>query len=421
MPTGPIVLFDKSFLQSLSEDEAVWLDHFFLSNICPLFYVETLADLAKESAAGRPPEAFVSSIANKTPELQGSPCVHHAQLCEASLFGYQVPLEGRIPLAGGRPVRIAGRSGVVFVPSPEAEAFNRWQHGRFQAIERDLASDWRAALSKTNLRNSIAKLEAMGCPTDPCKTLEIAAERARAAVDDASNGHLKISFLCGFLGLNSKQTEAALSLWRKSGCKPLRVHAPYAAHVLEVEIFFQYALRSSLISAERPSNRIDIAYLFYLPFAHFLVSSDKLHRSCTEAVAGKDRFVWGPDLKRDLQAINQHYAGATQEEREKGLYTLARYPPETADSLVLALWDRFIPRWRAIAQAPITIPPSSRASSTLVEELKSLAQAPTAIGRDAEEIMMDPSSVTIERNVRAQRGSWWQLPKEVVEKSRDGK
>lgn len=29
---GPIVLFDKSFLQALSVDEAVWFDHFFLAN-----------------------------------------------------------------------------------------------------------------------------------------------------------------------------------------------------------------------------------------------------------------------------------------------------------------------------------------------------------------------------------------------------
>ena len=33
----PITLFDKSFLQSLSVDEAVLFDNFFMSIICPLF------------------------------------------------------------------------------------------------------------------------------------------------------------------------------------------------------------------------------------------------------------------------------------------------------------------------------------------------------------------------------------------------
>ena len=44
---GPITLFDKSFLQSLKIDESVWFDHFFLTNVCPLFYGETLGGLGE--------------------------------------------------------------------------------------------------------------------------------------------------------------------------------------------------------------------------------------------------------------------------------------------------------------------------------------------------------------------------------------
>lgn len=44
---GPIFLFDKSFLQSLSVDESVWFNNFFICNVCPIFYCETLADLGK--------------------------------------------------------------------------------------------------------------------------------------------------------------------------------------------------------------------------------------------------------------------------------------------------------------------------------------------------------------------------------------
>jgi hypothetical protein len=48
---GPSIIFDKSALQSLSVDESVWLDRFFMGNITPLFYVETLADLEKKVRA----------------------------------------------------------------------------------------------------------------------------------------------------------------------------------------------------------------------------------------------------------------------------------------------------------------------------------------------------------------------------------
>jgi hypothetical protein len=44
-------LFDKSFLQSLSVDDSVWFDQHFMPVVCPVFYVETLADLAKQPNA----------------------------------------------------------------------------------------------------------------------------------------------------------------------------------------------------------------------------------------------------------------------------------------------------------------------------------------------------------------------------------
>ena len=73
---GPTILFDKSFLQSLSLDESVLFDHFFIPVICPLFYVETLADLEKAVRQGRTPEEEVGIIAQKTPEVHGTPCAH---------------------------------------------------------------------------------------------------------------------------------------------------------------------------------------------------------------------------------------------------------------------------------------------------------------------------------------------------------
>ena len=65
---GPTILFDKSFLQSLSLDEAVIFDHFFIALICPMFYVETLADLGKSVRPGRTPEDEVRIIAGSAPK-----------------------------------------------------------------------------------------------------------------------------------------------------------------------------------------------------------------------------------------------------------------------------------------------------------------------------------------------------------------
>jgi hypothetical protein len=125
--TGPITLFDKSFLQSLSQDESVWFDHFFYTVICPVFYIETLADLAKAPKDDRTAEAEVRIIASKFPEMSGTPCVNHAELCVSELLGASLPMDGRIPRPGGRRVKGGNRSGVVYESSAEEAAFHRWQ------------------------------------------------------------------------------------------------------------------------------------------------------------------------------------------------------------------------------------------------------------------------------------------------------
>jgi len=51
MADGPVLIFDKSSLESLNLDEAVLLDNFYRSNVTPLFFVECLADLEKSIAA----------------------------------------------------------------------------------------------------------------------------------------------------------------------------------------------------------------------------------------------------------------------------------------------------------------------------------------------------------------------------------
>jgi hypothetical protein len=77
---GPITLFDKSFIQSLSLDESVWFDHFTISNVCPVFFTETLADLAKRARPGKSQEDEVRIIARKFPDMNSAPSAHHADL-----------------------------------------------------------------------------------------------------------------------------------------------------------------------------------------------------------------------------------------------------------------------------------------------------------------------------------------------------
>ena len=408
---GPITLFDKSFLQSLSLDESVWFDHFFYPVISPLFYVETLADLEKAVRQGRTPEQEVGIIAAKTPEMHGGPCVHHGSLCLENLMGRVIPMNGRIPVAGGRPVRADGDSGVVYEASPEVEAFSRWQKGKFLDVEHQFAKTWRASLSALDLLAVAAGIRAMGIDAKTCKSLDQAKRMADTIVSakDKPLDRMKLAFL--FLDIPRQFEHPILEQWRVAGYPPLSVYAPFVAHVLTVEIFFQIALAADLISTERPSNRVDVAYLFYLPFCMIFVSFDKLHRRCAPLFLRPDQdFVWGENLKADLNQLNEYYSKLPESEKETGIMRFASTPPETNDHLVTQLWDRHLRPWRGKS---LDLPRTPEKEKEMVDWFKRFSKAPTL---PPEEVDFDPEdarTLSIHRLIGRRRGSWWQIPKDL--------
>ena len=318
---GPITLFDKSFLQSLSVDESVWFDHFFLVNVCPLFYGETLADLDKTVREGRTPEEEVGIIADKFPEMHGMPCGYHRTLCIWELLGYPVPMTGQVPLVGGRRVKSEGGRAAVFEPSQETDAFARWQRREFLEIEHQYARAWRSNAAILDVSESSATIEALGV-LERCSDLAQARLSAANLVHNQKEPFEWLSIVLTSLEIPEGLSQQTLRRWISSGKHPLGEFAPYTAYVLEVEVFFQIALASKLISSERASNRIDIAYLFYLPFCMMFVSNDRLHRRCAPLfLRPNQEFVWGPDVKANLGQINEHFPQTPQEhKRPRGVF-----------------------------------------------------------------------------------------------------
>ncbi len=414
---GPTTLFDKSFLQSLSVDEAVLFDHFTIPAICPLFYVETLADLEKAVRQGRTPEQEVGIIASKAPEMSSAPVVHRIQLAIQNLLGGRVPMTGQIPMAGGKVIKVEGKTGVIHRNMPEAEAFTRWQAGDFLQVERQFAKAWRDSLNSLDLMTVASAMRAMGIDSQTCKSLGEAKSIATALVNRAEGVPDQIKFALILFGASSPPLEQQImERWRRSGCPSLVAFAPYAAYVMATELFFQIALGSHLISAERCSNRIDVAYLAYLPFCMVFVSSDKLHRRCAEHFLRPNQsFVWGLDLKADFQRLCKYYAGFPDAEKEKGLDGFARYPPREGDYLVAKMWDSHLPAWREERQ-PNVIPhqtPRANQDAELIKQIKNFEEArPLA----ASEIDFDPADVDmfgLHRRINKQKGSWFQLPKDL--------
>ncbi len=409
---GPIALFDKSFVQSLNVDESVWFDHFFMTVISPMFYVETLADLAKECKPGRPSsDDIVKNISTKTPQLHSNPCAFHASLVIGNLLGNELPMNGRIPLVGGKPYRNGDKLGVSYKDAPEADAFNRWSKGNFYEVEKEFASKWREIVQNSNFEFSETELLSMGVPVKNVKTLE---EIRKIVSDIVENVSMTGGIIQTVLKIfNSTQLIVPIiRRWQSLGGPPIKKFAPYASFFYEVEMFFLIAVNKGIISADRKSNKIDISYLYYLPFCMIFISTDKLHQRCAPFFLREDQeFIWGNNMKEALTKTNEYFLTFPVELREKGLSAIAPAPPVCFESEITRVYDIYCRKeWRRKLTA--VTPPKGVKDRNIVEEVNRQLKLPEISQEEADQLG-EPKGIIIERNVSQGRGHWYQVPKGI--------
>ena len=320
-------------------------------------------------------------------------------------------MTGQIIMPGGRRVKESGKRGVVFQQSPEAEAFFRWQEGKFLEIERLYAKTWRKGLANLDLDEVAKAFRAIGISGMSCKGFPEAKVIAEGIVNSTGNPFELIRLALLFLNIPRTYHKEILRRWGNASYAPLSSYAPYAAYVLTIEVFFQIAVAAHLISSKRPSNRVDIAYLFYLPFCMVFISSDKLHRQCAPLFLRSDQqFVWGIDLKEDLKKLNDHYSQLSEAIKSKGIMSFADQLPREGEYLVASLWDRYLPRWRERREEPVPRDPVG--NKKIVEEITRMTEAPPLRPEEVDFDSRNAGYLSIKRLVRKKKGSWWQLPKD---------
>jgi hypothetical protein len=298
----------------------------------------------------------------------------------------------------------------VYDSPPEAAALGRWQEHEFLDVERRFAKAWRDALSGIDL-DSLFRLgrdiiKRVGRPKDL-----LAAKVAAAELVRKPGSRYVAESLAGYkpddLG------RAVLERWRANGSPPITDFAPYTAHLLLVDLFFCIGLGADLIGRERPSNKIDIAYLYYLPFCMAFTSRDKLHERTVPLFLENDQvFIRGDDLKSDLAKLDAHYSQLSDEEKLKGVMSFAHYPPVDGDFLTSKLWDQLMrPEWRDWAQKQPELR-SKEDDAKIVAEINELADAPRLNIEDLGEYE-EPEAVVVQRKVPLYRGKWRMVPPEV--------
>jgi hypothetical protein len=418
---GPSIIFDKSTLQSLSVDEAVWLDHFFLSNITPLFFVETLADLEKQIRGGRTPEQVVGNLAEKTPVHHGGASMFHAAICLAELIGRAIPLDGRIVVGNPKEIRAGTQKAVFFEEAPEVRALRRWEQGEFLTVERMFAKGWRTMLTATDLRAQALNVKTLSGGRHRARDFAEAKSWVDRAFELDGQRYYALKSALDLLQLSDSFCRRIVARWKREGMPKLSSFAPYTAHVLGVELFFQIALGSDLISPDRPSNRTDITYLHYLPFCIVFTSNDRLHeRTAPLFLRPEQTFVKGTELKADFARLDAYYAALPEKERSQGVWRFAKHPPIEGDFLTTRLWDSLGRKWRQRVIEPEARTPEQ--DEMIMQRLRPLLDAKREAVSDSSIDLEQMDQLIIERRVPISRGKWRILPPGVEAiKGKDGR
>lgn len=416
MPAGPMAIFDKSFLESLNPDEAVWFDNFFLTSITPLFFVETLADLEKQVRKGRTPEQIVGSLAYKTPDLQSNVNPHHSSILWAELNGEKITMDGRILRSGGQVVELNGKQGVIYEMSKEEEAFNRWQRGEFLDLERQIAKIWRRDVSNVDHSKTYELFKGFYGSIRRPRTLADAKHLADTLIDLIEEEQ-SIRFGLSLLSVPPNFHDFVIQRWAAAGKPSIGEFAPYFRHMFSVDLFFHLSIAADLISRVRPAgkadNKIDIAYLYYLPFCMVFVSGDKLHERVVPHFLREDQtFVKGPELKADLKKIDEHFDKLPDDVKAKGIFNFAKYPPEEVCPLLVHLWDKHLPLWRQQKAEQKETPPELQ--KALVEMINKTQRESKPVNHAQHPSIEDVDYVHISRQIYPKKGKWMRVPQEAL-------
>jgi hypothetical protein len=194
-----------------------------------------------------------------------------------------------------------------------------------------------------------------------------------------------------------------------------------------VDLFFYLCLDAGLISAQRPSNRVDVAYLYYLPFCMVFTSGDNLHRRITPFFLRNDQmFLWAPDLKADLGRLDAYYDTLPETVKAQGIGWFAPRPPLDGDYLTTKLWDKFLkPTWREPAR-PETQSESENRTAKVQALGKAISDLKTSEGESSQSmssVEKDSAAlknIVLQRGVHGRRGKWQIFPSGLKHKGPTG-
>jgi len=334
---GPILLCDKSAVQGLSGAELNMLRRNYSLMIPPVLLMEILADLRKADDV-ETGQAEVQRLANKLVPACSYVNVGFREIVIGELHGYKMPSDGRPVLRKGKSVTSGGQTGMILEQSPEDEALLRWQRGSFLDAEKLLATEWRRISQAIDLEGVQRVLRDHYSRHTKLRSFAEVATLVGELLQSAPPRKLVSWFLTDSEILANK-FEEPLSKIESNGTFKLNAELPYTSRCLRVALIFHFGLAFGLVST-RSTNRIDLEYLYYLPFCMVFSSGDFLHRDLVQFISKDQIFIPRDVFKADLKGLAMWWTSLTAKEQEEERHRIG--PPEFEVSVTHQAWKKFM-------------------------------------------------------------------------------
>ena len=324
---GPHLFLDKSILHSLSDEETLCLNNYYLVVYAPVQFVDIL--LQKE-------EDGIAEIAQNIQPTDPCYTMHYRISAALNLLDRNYP-DRRPSLIDAK---LSGKKELPFAPHPEKEVLRCWKTGEYAAAKQVLSERCRSSVRSIDL-DKLRKDYNF-----PSVTSFAELKSATLAFCDSTDPQQQaanLEFLLDEADLMNI-AEPIRERWFECGKPSLKEFAPYAYYCLTVFTAFYTAIANGLIGT--PTNRVALEYLLYLPFCQVFCSDDTFHKQFVPLFLGDIRkqqdFVDSAELKQDLNNY-AYWQSVSDVERKAYQEKYAYYPPMLSDSITLQLWEKYMP------------------------------------------------------------------------------
>lgn len=333
------IIIDKSTFQSLSFLELHKLTSYYKHNITPVLVMEVLGDLKKEIKEEQvPSELRVKDFAKKLFPTQTVVNTQYQKLIAGELLGIPVNTDGRPSLDAEKAIQSSdGREGVIISETREEKAIYQWKDGHFTEADHELSALWRSKTTQHDLLTNMQTLIKQANGELKLKSMDELSKFVETELTEQDKQDRLLAYLIDNYITDQTLGTVIFDNWMSKGRPLIKEFAPYCYHCLKVDMFLIFGLQSNLIG-DRPTNRIDMEYLYYLPFCNVFTSYDKVHKKVVPyLLSSYQQFVTGEELKADFKAIVDYLEEHGEETKKKYNHE----PPLIEDSVTFILWKKY--------------------------------------------------------------------------------